>query len=164
MSAAEQGTKSQKAIRPQPELVNFGNHKVISNGQWNDGLMLQYVLERGKDDWVTVGELAKVAYHANTINRKKNVRTHLRGLFRLLMERYGEILLVEYEPPHGRAQAVKIFDKHSELDRKTIVNRIDKMRSKREHATEELDKAIQIIRALWPDDADQVFPSEQVAE
>jgi hypothetical protein len=158
MSDEKQGEQAtQVAKRAKPELVTIGDRQVISNGRWNDDLMVSYVLANGRDKWLSIGDLAKVAYCANTVHTKKNARVRVRSLFLNLMLRHGEILLVDYEPPHGRAQAVKIFNKDSELDRKSVVARIEKMRSKRESAAGELDAAMRIIEHIWPDDVEQVF-------
>mgnify|MGYP001605570804 CR=1 FL=1 len=143
--------KDEKAVtrvteRSKPTLVTIGNRQVISSGRWNNELMADHILVNGRLKWLTIGELSKVAYNDGSPRNKKRVRQCLHQLFRTLMLKHGELLVIEYGSPNNRAKAVKLFDCTSEIDRQNLEIKLDRMRKRRELSMEQYENAVLILQ------------------
>jgi ubiquinone/menaquinone biosynthesis C-methylase UbiE len=141
---AEEKSLARVVERPKPTLVTVGKRQVISSGRWNDGIMADYVLLHGRAKWLPIRDLARVAYCNGTPRSQERVRACLHKLFRTVLSR-GELLVIEYGPPHNSAKALKIFDKNSELERQTLQSKLERMRQRRELSSEQYEHAM----LLW---------------
>lgn len=139
--------KSGKELRKitKPTFLDVGGKQVISTGKWNNDLMGDYVLEHGRAKWVSVAELAKTSYLQSMPRTKARVRQCLHQLVNNLLAR-GFLLVIEYSGPHGRAQAVKIADPTSELDRQAADAQIERRRRRKEWSTAQYERALSILR------------------
>jgi len=130
--------------RTKPTLMTIGDRQVVSSGRWNDECMAQFVLANGRDKWLTIGEIARVAYMANTPRNKERARKCLASLFRHLMA-LGELLVIEYGPPHGRAMGVKLYAGGSEAEAQSMVSKLDRMRKRSELSTKSYEQAVALL-------------------
>lgn len=130
--------------RPAPELMTVGRRQIISNGRWVDALIADYVILHGKDKWLTVGDLAKVAWGQNTPTTQQRARKCLSKLFLHMMDR-GHFVVIEYQPPHNRAQAVKMFDRTSEQQRQALETKLGKMARNKEISAERYEQALHVL-------------------
>src|SRR5262249_44282189 len=115
MIGKEDNSVARVIERTKPTLVTIGNRQIISTGRWNNDCVAQHVLAHGRAKWVTVGDLARLAYGQNTPRSKERVRKCLNRLFRHFLS-LGELLVVEYAPPRNRASAVKVYTPDSVLE------------------------------------------------
>lgn len=130
--------------RSKPTLVTHGKKQMTSNGRWNDNVIGEFILLHGRTKWLTLRELAGVAFHSGTPSNQERVCKCLPKLFRHMMAEHRLLLVIEYEPPHGRAKAVKIFDPTSEQDRQAMLPKLDRMKQRRELTIEQYELAIVI--------------------
>lgn len=130
--------------RAKPTLVTVGDKQIISNGRWNDDLMADYVLGYGREKWIKIGDLAKVACGSNTIPNKKRVRRRLSSLFRAMLDR-GVLLSVEYNGDYNSATAVKVADINSEQDRQNVAIRVKRMQARHELASDQYRKVTELL-------------------
>jgi len=117
--------------RSTPIFVDVDGKTRISTGRWNDKLMVQYVVEND-DRWISVGELARVAWGSNNLHNKHRVRANLSRMFKLALE-VNKLLAIEYEAL-GRhpAKAVKVCDKTKVYERDLVSAKVDKLFKARE--------------------------------
>lgn len=143
--SSKESTSIVKATeRAKPTLVTVGDKQIISSGRWNDELMADYVLDHGREKWIKIGELAKVACGSNTIPNKKRARRRLSSLFRALLDR-GMLLSVEYNGDYNSATAVKIADINSEQDRQNVTIRVKRMQARHELASDQYHKVTKLL-------------------
>lgn len=138
--------------RAKPELVTIGTRQIISSGRWNDELIADYVMLNGKDRWITIGELAKVAWGQNTLSTKARARTYLSRLFKHILLRHGMLIVVESAEPkhHFRAQAIKVYNPESEQERQCLSAKLHKMERSRELTAEWYERALGILQQITP--------------
>lgn len=138
-----------KTIRPKvkPTFVEIGGEKRISTGRWNFDLMAVWLIENAKTEPQLVSTVARVAFGAATIKNKKLARSKLCNLGRTLMD-LGEVMLVEYEQPHNRARAVKLYDAGNEVDVQTLNARLLILQDRGDLLASECERARQIAEAL----------------
>jgi hypothetical protein len=134
-----------KTVRPKPELITVGNRQMVSTGRWNDDVMAQYVIINGRK-WLEIGELARVSYGQNTPTSKARVRKCLPKLWDHLLINMGKLMVTEYGPPRNRALRVKMYDHTSELDRRILIDKLEKKRHRGELAEHHIDYALQLMR------------------
>jgi hypothetical protein len=134
-----------KALKAKPELITIGNRQVSSTGMWNDNLMMDYIETNGKDRWISIGELAKVAWGQNTITTKARARSYLTRIWKAFLIERGLLVVIEYEGPHHRANNVKVFNKDSTEDRQVLDRKLDTLKTRGELSTEQYDKALKLI-------------------
>jgi hypothetical protein len=146
LSRKDENAVAKVTERAKPTLVTIGNRQVISSGRWNDELAAHYVMTHGRDKWLSVGDLAKLAYGQNVPRSKKMVRRRIASLFHTIRNEYGEFLVVEYGPPNNRAKAVKLFDVKSEMERQAVRSRLESMRKRREMTAEQYQSAILVLQ------------------
>ncbi len=132
--------------RAKPTLVEVGKRTIISNGNWNDELMADYVSAHGTDKWLEVGKLAAVL-GANTIPNKKRVRGHLSGLYVTFLKR-GQILAVDYSGEHNAAVAVKVADIKTETDWQAVKRKLDRMKSSKDLTEKQYCAAIGVVTVM----------------
>ncbi len=133
--------------KAKPELVTIGNRQIISSGRWNDNLMADYIAINGRTKWLSIGELAKVAWGQNTPTTKARARKRLSSLFAHLLVNCGQLMVVEYSPPRNRAQAVKLFDPTSEPERQALSSKLMKLLNNKELSSERYERAMVILSA-----------------
>jgi hypothetical protein len=132
--------------RTKPTLITVGKRQIISSGRWNNDLMADYVMMHGACRYIPIGELAKTAYMQAMPRNKERVRKNIFHLFRTILLKYGRLLVVEYGSPHNRAQAVKLFDTSSDLDRKALWPKIERMRKRRELSETQYEMAVEVLQ------------------
>jgi hypothetical protein len=141
-------------------LIPLGStgRQITSTGRWNDGLLLGYMVqaeieyqarvlvaanaeaarERFHRGWITVGELARVAYGQNSLETKAKTRTRLTTLFHFaLLE--GVVINLDYDfgtGGHGRVVAAKVFDKTDAEEVRKLDMRLTKLLARRELSEE----------------------------
>lgn len=128
--------------RSKPTFVMIGDRELISNGRWNNDLMADYVMRH--DDWLTVGTLSRTAYGNGSPRMKKRVRQCLPKLFSKLLS-LGRLLVIEYGPPHNRAQAIKLFDPSDPLEHQLVQTKIKRMRDRKTLSDEQYEKAMFLV-------------------
>ncbi len=136
---------SSKALRAKPELITVGDRQVSSTGRWNDNLMMDYIEANGKERWIGLGELAKVAWGMNSITTKARARQYLSRVWKALLIERGLILVVEYEGPHNRARAVKIYNHDSEQDRQVLAQKLAAIKHRGEMSLQHYNEAIALL-------------------
>lgn len=146
LSRKEENSLTKVRERTKPTLVTVGNKQIISSGRWNDELMAEYVLVNGRSKWLTIGELAKVAYGQNMPRTKERVRRCLYKLFSYMLHRNKELLSIECGP-RNRAMAVKVFSQHSEQDRQNLVVKLERMRKRRELTSDQYEQALIVLES-----------------
>ncbi len=140
--------ETSKAERAKPIVVQIGNRQVISSGRWNDQLVADYVIEHGRDRWITIGELAKFAWTSPTLANKERARRYMGKLWRYLLVNRGVLMVVEGDPTHhNRTQALKIYDPASEQERQILEIRLDRMERLGELTNEMFELA---LNRLYP--------------
>ena len=123
----------------QPELIVVNNRQVTSHGMFNADLMANYVNENGRDDWLPIGELARVAYGQNVKSSQARTRKALPKLFRALFDR-SELLLYKHDSRtngHNRIEAVKIFDNTLASDRQAAEEKLKQIRQRKNLTAEQ---------------------------
>jgi|SRR5215467_13337518 len=125
--------------RVKPELIKVGNREIASHGRWNDDLMCSYVLLHGRQRWIEVRELARTAYGLGSPKNQDAVRRYLYKLFNRLLA-HNEILVVEYSG--RRSAAVKVFDPHSDIDRQTFRQKLERMRARNSLSSAQYEQAL----------------------
>jgi hypothetical protein len=130
--------------RALPTFETVGNRQVLSSGRWNDIKMADYIMQHGQTRWIEISELAKTAYGHNNNDTKTKARRYLHKVFTLLIDR-GVFMVTEYEPRRRRALAVKLQDRSSEADRQHIIDKLDRMRTRREITAERYDRAVLLL-------------------
>jgi len=114
-------TGSAVTRRHKPELVKIGRRWVSKDHRWHNGLMADYIEEKAIDRWVTMGDLAKVAFGGNTVCNRDRARSKIAGLFNTLLER-GKLLVRQFDE-RDRNYAVKLFNPADQYERKLIEKR-----------------------------------------
>src|SRR4051812_34672466 len=130
---------SKVKAKTKPTLVVIGTRTMISTGRWNADLMADYILENGRDKWLSVGHLARVGCGSNTLPTKKRVRTKLSSLFTHFCER-GEFLAVEYGGNHNAAMSVKVADLNAASDHQSVVLKLERMRKHKELTQDQYER------------------------
>lgn len=142
----EANTVASTTERAKPELLTIGNRQIISTGRWNNGLIADYLMLHGSSKWLTVGEIAKVAWGQNTISTKKRARRCLSHLWHYLLVERGQLLVIEYSPDgHHQAQALKIYDPQSVSDRQVIEIRLERMSKTKELTEDRYQRACSLL-------------------
>jgi len=139
-------TPAAKPPRIKPALVPIGNRWVISTGRWNDSLMADYLLDHCNGEWTKVGHLASVGCGANTIPNKRRARSRLSPLFMELRSR-GHFLAIRYDGDNGSASEVKIADLVSEEDRQNVMDKLRRMKKRKEMSEEQYEKTVALLHA-----------------
>lgn len=129
--------------RSKPTLVQIGKRMVTSDGRYHVSLVADYLLSRGRKEWILVAELAKIFCGAATIDGKKRVRKNMFHVFTALLNR-GEFLVYE-TLPNGRINAVKLFDAKSEQERQAADHQAERMRQRHQLSTAKYDHARQVL-------------------
>jgi hypothetical protein len=131
------------------ELINLGKRPVTSHGHWNDNIVAQYVLDKGSGEkWITVGELAHVAWHQNTPTNQAKARRYISRLWAYLFLNYGKFLVVEYGPPRNRARQLKIYNPNSQVEYQALSSKLDRMLHSKEMSTDRYNKAVELLNSL----------------
>ena len=133
--------KSLKRARTKPQLVTIGDKQVVSNGRWDDDCIIIYIIAN-PGRWISVPEIAKVAYWSNSVANKKKVRKHLSVLFDKCLER-DEVLVVEYEG--SRAKHLKLYEGGSEVENQHTDLKLAKMENAATINGERRRKAIDLL-------------------
>lgn len=141
--SAENETGKAVTERAKPTLITIGKRTFISTGRWNNDLMADYVIAEG-DDWIKIGELARVGCASNTIDNKRRVRARLSTMFKLLRER-GYFLAVKYDGENGAASEVKIADLKSNDDRDKVMFKLNSMKKRKEMSQDQYDKSVALL-------------------
>lgn len=144
------GTVPQKKRKlTPPELIPLGKRVVSSHGHWNDSIVAQYVLDNGSGDkWITMGDLAHVAWHQNSPSNQAKARRYVHRLWAYLLANYGKFLVVEYGPPRNRARQVKIYNPRSPLEYQAVTLKLDKMLHSKEWTADRYSKAVDLLNSL----------------
>jgi N6-adenosine-specific RNA methylase IME4 len=110
--------------------------------------MLEYILAGGKDadldDFIPVGELARVAWGQATPSNKRKARARISYVFRLALE-LNRLLVKEFDG--NRIAAVKIYDPTSTYERGLILAQITKLHARKELSDELYGLAERLITA-----------------
>lgn len=126
----ELATRPAIAKRSKPTLMTLGEQQLSTDGKWHPDLAIEYICNnRGRQ--ISVGELAKVFYHANIPRNKKRVRRCLPQLTRRLISR-EELLVRDTDPKTRRVLAVRLYDPRAEQDRQDVRDYLERLRSTRE--------------------------------
>jgi len=134
--------------RPKPQFLTVGEgrteRKLCSTMRFHPPLAAAYMLDHRKE-WVTVGELARTFYGANTPTGKGKIRRRMAELFNHLLEHHSAVLLYEFSD--FRIAAVKIHDGSSEQDRQAADVRIERMAKRCQWTQLQLDRILGAMRA-----------------
>jgi hypothetical protein len=134
--------------RPKPQFLTVGEgraeRKLCSTMRFHPPLAADYMLARRKQ-WVTVGELARAFYGANTPTGKEKIRRRMSELFNHLLAFHAAVLLYEFDGL--RISAVKIHDATSEQDRQAAAARIDRMAKRCQWTQQQLERIQAAMRA-----------------
>lgn len=128
--------------RAKPELVVVGKREIISTGQFNVDLVVDKIIRDGKDEWVSVSDIARLAYSRSRKDTNKLVRRYIWRLRRAMLAR-GHLLLAEGRP----VEHVKIFiggAHETQLATFLLAN----MRKRSDFSAEYYDKAVSLVTAL----------------
>jgi hypothetical protein len=139
----EEQPRKEPVVRSKPTFVMIGDREIISNGRWNNDLMADYVM-RHDACWITVGALSRTAYGNGSPRMKKRVRQCLPKLFSKLLS-LGRLLVIEYGPPHNRAQAIKLYDPADQLDQQLVQVKIRRMRDRKTLSDDQYEKAMFLL-------------------
>jgi len=143
-------TASETAIvrRPKPEFITVGEgrsqRQLCSTGMFNVSLGGEYVLAN-RARWISVGELARVFYGANTPTNKARIRRRMFELLNHLLVAQRAILLYEFDG--RRISAVKAFDHKSEADRQAALPRIDRMAQRCQWTAQQYELIVSVLKA-----------------
>lgn len=134
------------ADRVKPEIVTIGNREITSHGLWNNAVLADWLMLNAQRKWISIGELAKIAWHQNTLTTKKRARRNLSRLWHYLLVERGRLLVVEYETDgHHRAQAVKLYDPQAPHEREIIELRLARMTKNKELTEDRYQRAIGLL-------------------
>lgn len=134
------------AKRSKPVLVEIAGRQLSSDGRWHPELAVEYLLARGRSQWMKIGELARTFYHASIPNNKKRVRRRIPMLFNRMLA-VNELLVYETDANTGRITAVKVYDPNAEQDRQSIRAKLERMEARKQLTFDQFDKAIQLVDA-----------------
>jgi hypothetical protein len=138
-------TKLRKVNKP--TLLTVGEKQFISNGRWNDDLMVNYVLERGQKKWLPIQKIAAIAYCSGSLANQNKARKNLHKLIAAAL--MHEILIViAYSGPHGSATGVKVLDPASEADRQLWELRFDRMVKRNALTSDQVRRAAELWRQV----------------
>lgn len=129
--------------RSKPTLVQVGNRIVTSDGRFHVSLVAEYLLSRGRAEWVKVPDLAKVFAGGATIDGKKRVRKNMFHVLTALLS-HGEFLVYE-TVSNGRINAVKLLDVKSEQECQAARHQVERMRQRHQLSTAKYERALQVI-------------------
>ena len=104
------------------------------------------LIEVATDKWLTIGELARIGFIANTIATKRRTRAYLSRLFMVLRSR-GLFLAIEYLDENGAASRVKIADLNSKEEREIVLSKLERMKRRKELSQEQYEKSIALLHA-----------------
>jgi hypothetical protein len=138
---------SVRTERAKPTMLVIDGRKMIAGGRWNDRLMANHILDVACDKPVTIGDLAKVGCGSNTIATKKRVRSYLSRLFTHMCDR-GVFLVIRYNGVNGAASDVKVADLSSPIDLKCVIDKLERMRRRKEMTQEKYDKTMLVLQGL----------------
>ena len=134
--------------RPKPAFLTVGEgrteRKLCSTMRFHPPLAAAYLLDH-RAKWVTVGELARVFYGANTPTGKDKIRRRMSEVFNYLLAYHGSVLLYEFSD--SRVGSVKIHDGSSEQDRQAADVRIERMAKRCQWTQLQLDRILGAMRA-----------------
>lgn len=131
--------------RSKPTLKTLDNgQQISSDGKFHPDLAVDYMRHRGRIRYVTIGECAKVFYHANIPKNKARVRRCIPPLARRLILS-GELLVRDIDPKTRRVMAMKLYDPRSEQDRQGVRGDLERMRSRRELTDELFCRALALV-------------------
>jgi hypothetical protein len=138
---------SVRTERAKPTMLVIDGRKMIAGGRWNDRLMAKHILDVASDKPVTIGDLAKVGCGSNTIATKKRVRSYLSRVFTHMCD-MGVFLVIRYNGVNGAASDVKVADLSSPTDLKCVIDKLERMRRRKEMTQEKYDKTMLVLQGL----------------
>ena len=143
-------TKPLAKSRAKPTFVEIGNRRVISTSKWNDDLIASHVIERGRDKWISIGELAGVAYGAKMKSNLDRARKHVSTLFPVVLQ-HGLVLAIKRNPSRrNQIDAVKIYTGGSQLEQERMIVQLEGMRKRRETTSSRYLRSMSIIQSMHP--------------
>ena len=136
-------------VRSKPTLVVENNQTFISTRRWSDQALLEFFEKAPFNKWYSIGDIARTAYGQNIATTRDRVRRNLPKLWSYALFQHGIFLVVEAEPPHNRAKAVKALDTASKVERQLAVEKLLRLLRRKELSQEKYAVAMKVVD---PDD------------
>lgn len=129
---------------PKPTLMKMGTRWITSDGRWHANLAADYVLGHGGlTRWIPLGELARVFFGSGTPSNKDRVRYRMHQMFTALLGK-GLLLVVEYGERNA-AQACKLYDATSKIERDYVHARLKRMAKMKTLKAEQFERAVELV-------------------
>jgi hypothetical protein len=117
-----------------PELFVDDNGRTrINKAVWNHETMATYCLTNGVNNWIKIGDLARVVWGRNTPSFCRAVRRRLSGFKRQMALMHNQLIVVEYNDVRGSASALKVYDYQSLGDRQAMEKMLTEMESRKDN-------------------------------
>lgn len=151
-----------KRARASLITINEGTsaeRQISSDGQFHPYLATKYIADKASNRYVSVGELAKVFYGANTPTAKKRIRKRVGQLFVEFLAK-GQLLIVERDGAArtSRTTSLKLYNPKSEEDTTRALQTLASLNTTKEVSAERLSLALNIISeyaaAVVPEDSE----------
>lgn len=139
----ESGSVAKRHITPPSWLTRpDGRKRQLEKARWNMERITEIFVDE-PDKNFTVDDIARLVYGSNGKKNRENVRKHIPLQRTYMLSRLTPI--VTRYGARGRIISVKLYDKTVEEDRRTMLEELDRLRSRKELTEERYQQMCGIL-------------------
>lgn len=127
---------ARRQVTPPAWITRPNGRKMLERARWNMERISEIFIDAPAQEF-TVDDLARMVYGSNGKRNRENVRKHIPAQRNHMLARL--IPIITRYGARGKIISVKLYDKQIEEDRRTMLEELDRLKSRKELTEDRYD-------------------------